>query len=99
MTSIRWCAMVVALGSVAGGWGQSQFWGELKAGRYGVGFRSLYELDVGRSYDADYPAQGVSSIKKPRPIFLAVWYPAAPLQDKAMVYRDPFPAARRNIAG
>ena len=84
--------MVVALGSAAGGWGQSEFWGELKAGKYGVGFRSLYQLDAARSYDADYPAPGVASIKKPRPIFIGVWYPAAPLQDKAMVYRDYFRA-------
>ena len=58
MTSIRWRAVALALGSAAGMWGQSQFWGELKAGKYAVGFRSLYQLDVARSYDADYPATG-----------------------------------------
>ncbi|MGD0773582.1 MAG: hypothetical protein ABSC05_12240 [Candidatus Solibacter sp.] len=92
MTSIRWWAMVAALAGAGAGWGQSQFWGELKAGRYGVGFRSLYQLDVARAYDPDYPAPGRATVKKPRPIFLAVWYPAAPLQDKSMVYRDYFRA-------
>ena len=92
MTSIRWCAAAVALASAAGGWGQSQFWGELKPGRYPVGFRSLYQLDVARSYDADYPAPGSTPLKKPRPIFLAIWYPAASLHDTAMVYREYFRA-------
>ena len=45
-------------------WGQSQFWGELKPGKYGVGFRSLYQLDVARSYDADYPAPGSTPRQK-----------------------------------
>jgi hypothetical protein len=89
---MRWCAAAVALASAAGGWGQSQFWGELKPGRYPVGFRSLYQLDVSRSYDADYPAQGSTPLKKPRPIFLAIWYPAAAMHDTAMVYRDYFRA-------
>jgi dienelactone hydrolase len=92
MTVIRWCAAAVALASAAGGWGQSQFWGELKPGRYPVGFRSLYQLDIARSYDADYPAPGSTPRKKPRPIFLAIWYPAAALHDNAMVYRDYFRA-------
>ena len=92
MTSIRWCAVALALGSAAGLWGQSQFWGELKAGKYPVGFRALYQLDVARSYDADYPAAGRPPVRKPRPIFLAIWYPAAAQHDVAMVYRDYFRA-------
>ena len=96
MTSIRWCAVAVALGSAAGAWGQSQFWGELKAGPYAVGFRSLYQLDVARSYDADYPVPGSTAVKKPRPIFLAIWYPAVQRHDAAMdtsmLYRDYFRA-------
>jgi dienelactone hydrolase len=92
MTSIRWCAVAVALGSVAGLWGQSQFWGEMKAGKYAVGFRSLYQLDVARSYDADYPAPGSPPVKKPRPIFLAIWYPAAAQHNTSMEYRDYFRA-------
>ena len=96
MTSIRCCAVAVALGTAALGWGQSQFWGELKAGKYAVGFRSLYRLDVARSYDADYTATGSPPVKKPRPIFLAIWYPAIARHDAAMdtsmVYRDYFHA-------
>ena len=89
---MRWCAVVAALASATGGWGQSEFWGELKAGKYAVGFRSLYQFDVARSYDEDYPAPGVTLVKKPRPIFLAIWYPAAAQHDVAMVYRDYFRA-------
>jgi pimeloyl-ACP methyl ester carboxylesterase len=95
MTSIRWCAVAVVLGSAAGVWGQSQFWGELKAGRYAVGFRSLYQLDMARSYDADYPATGTTPVKKARPIFLAIWYPANAQHgaiDTSMLYRDYFRA-------
>src|ERR1039457_3519904 len=92
MTSIRWCAVALALGSAAGGWGQSQFWGELKAGKYAVGFRALYQLDVARSYDADYPATGSPPVRKPRPIFLAIWYPAAAQHSTSMEYRDYFRA-------
>ena len=101
MTSIRWGALVVALAGSAGGWGQSQFWGELKVGRYAVGFRPLYQLDVARSYDAEYPAPGSTTVKKPRPLFLAIWYPAAARQhdaaldtsmDTSMLYRDYFRA-------
>jgi dienelactone hydrolase len=96
MRTIRWCAVAVALCSAAGGWGQSQFWGELKAGKYAVGFRSLYQLDPARSYDADYPAPGSSPVKKPRPIFVGIWYPAIALHtaamDTSMVYRDYFRA-------
>ena len=96
MTSIRCCAVAVALASAAGGWGQSQFWGELQAGRYAVGFRSLYQLDVARRYDVDYAAPGGTAVKKPRPIFLAIWYPAADrhevAMDTSMLYRDYFRA-------
>src|SRR5450755_4435157 len=92
MTSIRWCAMALALGSAAAGWGQSHFWGELKAGKYPVGFRALYQLDVARSYDADYPVAGSPPVPKPRPIFLAIWYPAAAQHTTSMEYRDYFRA-------
>ncbi len=92
MTFLRWRALTLTLALAAPALAQSQFWGELKAGKYGVGFRSLYQLDIARSYDADYPAPGIVPVRKPRPIFLAIWYPAAPLQETAMGYRDYFRA-------
>ena len=69
---------------------QGEFWGELKAGPYGVGFRATYEADTARLYDADYPSPGKPQAKKPRPILIALWYPAPPDQGKAMVHRDYF---------
>lgn len=69
---------------------QGEFWGELKAGPYGVGFRVTYQSDTARSYDADYPSPGKPQTKKPRPILVALWYPAPPDQGKAMVHRDYF---------
>ena len=69
---------------------QGEFWGELKAGPYGVGFRATYQADTARWYDADYPSPGKPQAKKPRPILIALWYPAPPDQGKAMVHRDYF---------
>jgi tetratricopeptide (TPR) repeat protein len=92
MTSARWCALAVALANAGGGWAQSQFWGELRAGKYPVGFRSVYQLDVARRYDSDYAVPGSPEVKKPRPIFLAIWYPAAAPHDTSMLYRDYFHA-------
>src|SRR5260370_33046363 len=89
---VRWAVGGMTLVVAPGVWGQSQFWGELKPGKYAVGFRSLYQLDVARSYDADYPAPGGAPVKKPRPLFLGIWYPAAAQHDAAMVYRDYFRA-------
>src|SRR5260370_3720104 len=88
MSSLRWSALAMILASAPALWGQSQFWGELKAGKYAVGFRSLYQLDVARSYDADYPATGSAPFKRPRPIFIGIWYPAAAQHDAPMVSRD-----------
>src|SRR4051794_23680222 len=92
MKWIRWWALAAALAFGAGAWGQSEFWGELRAGKYAVGFRTQYLQDVARSYDADYAPSGSAVVKKPRPVFAAIWYPAATRNDAAMersmVYRD-----------
>src|ERR1039458_9642774 len=88
----RCFALILALTAAVAGHAQSAFWGELPAGKFGVGFRSLYDVDVARAYDSDYAIGGATSLKKPRPIFLALWYPAGPGQASAMVYRDYFRA-------
>ncbi|MEO8370601.1 MAG: hypothetical protein ABI806_15565 [Candidatus Solibacter sp.] len=92
MTWIRWWGLGAALALGAGAWGQSEFWGELRAGKYAVGFRTQYLQDVARSYDADYAPSGSSVVKKPRPILAAIWYPAAirndAVMEHSMVYRD-----------
>jgi dienelactone hydrolase len=52
-------------------------WGSLRPGPYEVGFVSQYELDPTRAYDPEYPlGPGAARAKKPRPIFIAYWYPA-----------------------
>src|SRR5947207_12982067 len=92
MKWIRWWGLAAAVACGAGAWGQSEFWGELRAGKYAVGFRTQYLQDVARSYDADYAPSGSAAAKKPRPVFAAIWYPAATRNDAAiersMVYRD-----------
>jgi dienelactone hydrolase len=87
MTKTTILAFILLL-SAPGLRAQGEFWGELKAGRYGVGFRAVYQSDPARAYDPDYPTAGQPSIKKPRPIFAAIWYPAPPDQGKAMIQRD-----------
>jgi len=52
----------------------------------------LYQLDTARSYDPDYTADGKTGVKNPRPIFIAVWYPAAAGTAGPMIYRDYFRA-------
>jgi dienelactone hydrolase len=71
-------------------------WGSLQPGPYTAGFRSLYQLDTARSYDPDYPVDGKSAGKKPRPIFIAVWYPADTRTPAPMAYRDYFRAVSTN---
>jgi dienelactone hydrolase len=67
---------------------QGEFWGELKAGHFGVGFRAVYQADPARSYDPDYPTPGRTAAKKARPIFAAIWYPAPSGEGKSMLHRD-----------
>ena len=92
MKRIRCGALAAALALGAGVWGQSEFWGELRAGKYAVGFRTQYLQDVSRSYDADYAPSASAVVKKPRPLLAAIWYPAAigndAAIDRSMVYRD-----------
>jgi dienelactone hydrolase len=64
-------------------------WGNLQPGPYAVGFQSRYELDATRDYDPAYPVQpGAARSKKPRPIFIAWWYPAQSSAAPRLVYRD-----------
>jgi len=85
---------LAALACCAGCWAQSEFWGELRAGKYAVGFRTVYLQDAARSYDAEYATPGAPSTKKPRPMFAAIWYPSTTrndaAMDRSMMYRDYF---------
>ena len=75
-------------------------WGSLQPGPYAVGFQSRYDVDPTREYDPEYPLQpGAPRSKKPRPIFIAWWYPAKKSAATTLAYRDyltehgPAPAA------
>ena len=64
-------------------------WGELRPGPYAVGFRSLYQLDPTRWYDPEYPLDGQAPrAKKPRPIFIAYWYPARDSGGRRLLYSE-----------
>lgn len=64
-------------------------WGELQPGPYAVGFRSLYQLDPARWYDPEYPLDAnAPRAKKPRPIFIAYWYPARDFSARRLLFSD-----------
>jgi len=64
-------------------------WGSLKPGPYAVGFRSSYQFDHARQYDADYVTDpSAPRAHKPRPILIDIWYPAAKAAAKPMKYRE-----------
>src|SRR5437763_10422728 len=64
-------------------------WGNLHSGPYAVGFHSQYELDLTRDYDPAYPLDPAAPrVKKPRPIFIAYWYPSKQSQGRRMAYRE-----------
>lgn len=64
-------------------------WGSLKPGPYTVGYRSLYRLDHTRQYDPEYATDSTKPpVHKPRPIYIAVWYPAQKTDAKPLEYRQ-----------
>src|SRR5215467_12549935 len=64
-------------------------WGSLKPGPHAVGYRSLYRLDHTRQYDPEFVTDPTKlPVHKPRPIFIAVWYPAQKTDAKPMEYRQ-----------
>jgi hypothetical protein len=52
-------------------------WGSLIPGSYGVGFKSLWQLDYSRRYNMTFDDKSsYASTKAPRPILINIWYPA-----------------------
>ena len=76
--SLRLGALVLlALSALPAAAQDPLLWGGLKPGPHAVGYRSLYRLDHTRQYDPEFvtdPARAPAH--KPRPISIAVWYPA-----------------------
>ena len=71
--------------------GQSYpLWGELKAGKHQVGFRSVWKFDHSRRYTLK-DANNSSKKTIPRPLLINVWYPAKEQSSsKHMKYREYF---------
>jgi hypothetical protein len=64
-------------------------WGSLKPGPNAVGYRSLYRFDHTRQYDPEFVTDPTKlPAHKPRPIYIAVWYPAKKTDAKPMEYRQ-----------
>jgi predicted dienelactone hydrolase len=65
-------------------------WGKLSPGSYGVGFRTVWQLDYSRRYNTTFDDKTTYATgKAPRPILINIWYPAkAAGSAKTMRHRD-----------
>src|SRR5262245_36446936 len=65
-------------------------WGKLFPGSYGVGFRTVWQLDYSRRYNTTFADKTTyATSKAPRPILVNIWYPAkAAGNGKTMRQRD-----------
>lgn len=61
-------------------------WGELKAGPFPIGFRSVWSVDYSRQYEMRFDDGTLG----PRPVLVNIWYPAAPAGGPKMPYGDYF---------
>lgn len=69
-------------------------WGSLKPGPDAVGFRVQYQLDQSREYDPPFRNDSTSfPVHHPRPVMIAVWYPALRSAAAPMRYREYFAVA------
>src|SRR5690349_6908478 len=54
-------------------------WGSLEPGTHDVGYRRRWETDFSRVYDPPFGNSPLTTpALRPRPILVAVWYPATP---------------------
>lgn len=82
-------AAISALTAFPAGAQEPLLWGSLKPGPYAVGYRSLYRLDHTRQYAPEYVTDPAKvPPHSPRPIYIAVWYPAKRTGAKPMEYRQ-----------
>jgi pimeloyl-ACP methyl ester carboxylesterase len=68
-------------------------WGSLKSGTDAVGFRVQYQLDQSREYDPPFRSELPFPTHHPRPIMIAIWYPAQRSAKPPMRYREYFAVA------
>jgi len=91
--TIRHVALVGLLVIVVPGLASAQsppLWGKLSPGSYGVGFRTVWQLDYSRRYNTTFNDKTTYATgKAPRPILINIWYPAkAAGNSKTMRHRD-----------
>jgi len=61
----------------------------LEKGEYEIGYKTIIDFDVSRTYNLKYPNDTSYQKHDPRPIIVNVWYPArASEQEKSMLYGD-----------
>ena len=64
-------------------------WGGLRTGPHAVGFRLQYKLDQSREYDPEIVSDTTRfPVHRPRPIMIAIWYPAQHTNASRMNYRQ-----------
>jgi pimeloyl-ACP methyl ester carboxylesterase len=81
---------VATLGFVSSASAQTPLlWGGLKPGPHAVGFQLQYKLDHSREYDPEFVTDTTSfPVHRPRPIMIAIWYPAQKTSASRMTYRQ-----------
>jgi len=77
------CFLIASVLATAGLAQQSDvlLWGRIRPGPYAIGYKSYFALDSGRRYG---PQRG------PRPVLVALWYPAEAATARALQYHQYF---------
>src|SRR5262245_23561718 len=88
-SAVALAAVLTALASAPAAAQDPLLWGGLKPGPNAVGYRALYGLDHTRQYDPEFTADPTKPpAPRPRPIYIAVWYPAQRTDAMPMEYRQ-----------
>jgi len=70
----------------------------LERGKYDIGFRTIIDFDISRTYNLQYPIDTTSVHQDSRPIIINMWYPAnLHKEDKAMIYGDYIKVKTQNV--
>jgi len=86
---VHWAGLLlIAWPSVASAQ-STPLWNKLAPGPHAVGFKSTWQLDYSRRYDATFDDKTTYATgKAPRPILINLWYPAKKSDAARMPHRD-----------
>jgi len=68
---------------------QALLWGSLKPGPFPVGYSAQFQMDASRQFDPEYITDPLHPpVSRPRPILVAMWYPAVAKPGGFLRYRE-----------